>query len=204
MPIFQGVDSLPDSRMDLLEHGTVPVLRHRETSIKEPVAPRPCHQEASSQVDKSWIPPSIIQSLRETVLALSDQQLVTATSLQLVVMACHCETTQYYATVAIYLAYVASNTYQACLLAVADLLLEKRGMRIRRLSWMLLLDILLVPTNVLVFGSLWLSAYGMSTTCRWQNFGNINPGLESFQYAFALQFILWSITNELALLIPSH
>ena len=143
-----------------------------------------------------------VEILREAVVMFSDQQLVVGTATQLVGFLRHRETSQYHLTIVYYLATIASNTHQVCLLAVQDRLLEHAGMRIWRLVWMLLLDLLLVPTSILVYGSSWLSAYGLSTDCGWRTFGRINSKQDMGLLVLNLAFNAVSITYIMSLLVP--
>ena len=156
---------------------------------------------ASSSTQVS--PPDNLEALRETVVMLSDQQLVVGTAMQVVAFSRHRETSQYHTSIIYYLTWIASNTHQACLLTVEDRLLEHAGMRIWRLLWMLLLDLMLIPTAILVFGSSWLSAYGLSTDCGWQAFGRIDYSRDMFSLFLTLALGAWSIMYIVSLLVPT-
>ena len=169
-----------------------------KSSFLDYIIRRPIQKWAGHWHRKAWM-----EVLRETVTMFSDQQLVVATSLQIVTFSRHIQITQYHATVVVYLVWIAASTHQICLLAIQDRLLERTGMRIWRLVWMLLLELMLIPTTVLIWGSSWLVKFGLSSDCGWRDFGKIDPGEDQFVLAFNLFTSVWSIVYLLNLLLPS-
>lgn len=104
---------------------------------------------------------------QKIAISLSDQQLITGAAILIVGFVQHCSITQYHFAVMKDLSWLAFTTIVSTARIAAEKYGQSTHMRLWRSLWVSCIFVSIVLSNLIVFNTAWLTQYGMSTQCVW-------------------------------------
>lgn len=148
---FNFSDSFPSEKKNDLDHDIVYCARKLEKYAGHPL------RFLEGQISR--------EAVQKITLTLSDQQLITGTSIFIAIFAHMCDITQYHFKIAYYLGAASFLTHQATVMIVSDLLKDFPLRRAWRILWVMTTFAFVFLNNLVVYSPDFRDDSGLSVLC---------------------------------------
>ena len=151
------------------------------------------------------------ERLQSICLQLADLQLITATSILIILYSTHCTITQYHFFIGSQLAYVSFITFEAIFMTITGHLQDSLFKRLWRYLWILVMFGAVLPTRILTWNRFFLvpDLYGASVQCAldkvtegWERDSALYLTLDCFLLSWSLCAITVSLFPHIPNLPP--
>jgi hypothetical protein len=137
--------------------------------------------------------PFSFDAVEKIAFTLSDQQLITGTSILIVGFSRHCVITQYHFNIVYLLGVFSFVTHQSTMMIVAKKLREFHWMRWWRLVAIFGIFALSFVANIVVYNGYFLADYGLVTQCVWSSLPKYYTEEDSLMLALNSVFLAWGL-----------
>ncbi|KAL3470988.1 hypothetical protein BJX99DRAFT_33770 [Aspergillus californicus] len=141
------------------------------------------------------------KTIHRITLTLSDQQLITGTSLLIAVYADTCNVSQYHFKIAYYLGAASFLTHQSTVMMIRDLLKDSPLMRAWRMLWVIAIFAFVLTNNVIIYSDDFYEATGSSVQCAFPISYDVRRPTRGFLVATSV-FWFWGLVAVVRDLCP--
>ena len=150
-----------------------------------------------------WLPPVFSPVYQETILAMSDSQLVTGVAILLVGFIKHCTITQYHFSVVHSLGHMSFATHQSTYLILGEYFSCRAKTSWLRIALITVLVILVGLSELLSVNTLFLGTWGQTTQCIWDNMSGNYTASHLGPLVVFIMFVLWGYVDIVSCLLHS-
>lgn len=146
--------------------------------------------------------PALRPTIQKVVLALSDQQLVTSSTLLIIGYSQRCSISEYHFEIITDLAWLTFSTFSGSLLVTTDYYEENMKMRHWRALWFTIVYILIVLAQLVTYHDDWLFYPGLPVQCTLSNLGSGIGSFWGFFLSLSLILLTWSYCSLMTSFYP--